>query len=256
MKKVRNFGLLAGLVMFFLVLGSCSPDDSDGGDRVTPVVNGKLLMMVRSIDNSYSFDPSVFPDSVLKCEYNSKDQIVQVNYGSKGWNPSLVYNDNKIIYDNSRYFILENGRVVRDSTKYDSGHNHKFEYDGEGQLTTIRGSSEPIATLTWQKGNIVTMVYGNRNYTFTYTSYSNTLPVMLSPIRKRDDIYGGEVVWAQGYFGKVCRNLPAKVTYSEGQSDTRTVTFDYTFTDGVPTKIVEQGAGSSNYTVIWELTWQ
>lgn len=270
MKKNLNFGLFLGLVMFFLALGACSGGDSDGGGAIgggsAPVVNGKRLVKVRIEGNSYDIGRSnAFADSVVIYEYNSKGQIVSLKRREGGNRSSIIYTDSMIATDSygHDYFILKNGRVVRDSPS--SSKNLLYEYDGAGQLTTIKSSSSPSSLpteITWQNGNI-TKVGG---WTFNYTSHPNTVPMMLCPIGMYGSFYNRdqivEALWGQGFFGKVCQNLPAGYAFTETDSSgqtrtTITATFDYTFKDGVPTVIIEQVIGGYNSgTHIWQLTWE
>lgn len=263
MKKLLNFGLIAGLVLSFSALGACSGSDSDnggsaGGGGSAPVVNGKRLVKVTENDNSTSY------------VYNSKGQVIKSERSlSSGWKEvdDYVYTDSMIVrshYSSSYsivrshyYYFLENGRVVRDSVP--NYYINNYEYDGAGQLITIRTTYKNsyrsvIENIIWQNGNIVKTESDSsgdkHTFIYTYTSHPNTLPIL--------NLHVEPVLYSQGYFGRICKNLPSELVFSDtadsGETSTSTTTYDYTFENGVVTKVIESNDSGGN--AIYHFTWE
>lgn len=130
-----------------------------------------------------------------------------------------------------------------------------YEYENNGYLTKVtrpgydytEGNSAKYS-LTWQDGNISKIrIFGNgydlsEEHVISYTSHPNTIPFIFTHFISWNVFLG----W-QGYFGKRCKNLPAKEVVNYNLADnglnipnTITFTYDYTIEDGLVTKVIKK----------------
>lgn len=273
MKRILNFGFILGIVLSSLVLGACGGSDSDdngvpgsaaaggGTSAGGEVVNANGRRLVKMMNEGGDITEYIYDSNgrivTLKDTFIATNLVQLRNY---------EYTDSKITVTDGQgaflgCYILENGRVVRDSLPLsnDNGHYYgtycTYEYDNTGQLTTFKrinvsdspyqnGTLNAIATYTWQDGNIVKVEGhagsgpGKSTFTYTYTTYPNILPEFNAP---------GNVepfLWSQGFFGKVCKNL---------LSNTNGTTYRYTFAGGVVTQMEVTYDGFSS---VWQLVWE
>ena len=242
-RRIRWSLVLALLVM--LGFTACSKGDDSGTGNTNypagkaPTVNGKYLVKVGSTNIQYNAEGQVSKVGNMDYSYEPKRIVISPN-------DQIYYLTNGLITELRYTFMtsMEENAMTVDVVE-------KYEYDIFGQLVKITGRSwdytedvpPGVINLYWQDGNISKITYtaggwDDKIVTFSYTSHANTIPFTSMNFGYDVNSY---LEW-QGYFGKRCKNLPARVLTTRPQNttpSTESSTFDYTISDGMVTKIKE-----------------
>ena len=261
--------MVAMVVFLFLSCGSDDDNTETSTGNINLTVNGKQLVRI----------------NLGMFQYNSNGQLIKIkalddNSGST--EISYWYESNRIVVSPwDKIYKLSNGRIVEcEYTIYVALESdfvvdvkETYEYDKNGYLIKVirpgydfTEGEKNTATynLTWQNGNLIKVsssVYGDdiwEEHVINYTSYPNTIPFVYSNI----NCFAFYLSW-QGYYGQKCKNLPASDTvtrYNNGSPtsiiERTTYTYDYTFEDGLVTKVVKKwtnnGVPSSK---VYEFEW-
>ena len=255
-------------VALSLLAISCSSEDDDNDAAGATTVNGKYLVRINSSN----------------LVYNAQGQLVSVkskNAISSSADFGYSYEEKRIIitpYD--MIYYLNEGRITEcrytvltdmDKNALTIDAKNTYEYDRNGYLIketrhgydyTEDDNPETNITYEWRDGNIhkITSIGSFDDYveetTFSYTSFANTIPDV------SQGFIGNYLGW-QGYFGKRCKNLPASETVTKRSYgiptdviETITYYYDYTFEDGLVTKITAKWSYDGYpSTQVHELEW-
>lgn len=271
------------VAMVFVLFSSCNNDDDNKvNSPIIPLditVNGKQLVRINSTMNQ--------SNSTTLLQYNSNGQLSKTNNKNDDYKASdflYSYESRRIIMSGAfdEIFKLNGGRIVESDYTVGIWDNDKngptkittvdakdtYEYDNNGYLTKVTRPDDYTATewnseysLTWQDGNISKIrIFGNgydlsEEHVISYTSHPNTIPFIFTDFTFCNVFLG----W-QGYFGKRCKNLPAKEVVNYNLADhglhipnTITFTYDYTIEDGLVTKVIKKWGSQS--TTVYELEW-
>lgn len=239
MKKMKFWSIVLLMALSLPLFNSCGSDDEESSNTGTgPTVNGKKLM-------GYTLRKGT-AEYVTTFEYNSKGQIIVETEKSNTGLSNVIYytyEDDKIKVrsnNNSTIYGLSNGLIVSASYEYNNySFNYSFVYDNNGYLTSTSrtdGSSISTTNFTWVNGNLVK----DGDITITYSRYSSSMLPLLARVGDN------RVLSMQGYFGKLCSNLPSQEVDSDGTK----YSYDYTIENGVVTKFVLDA--EHIYTYNWE----
>jgi len=226
-------------------------------------------------------------NSTTLLQYNSNGQLGKKEDKTndhKAREYFYSYGSRKIIISGARdeIFKLNGARIVESDYTVEIWDNDKngptkittvdakdtYEYDNNGYLSKVTRPDDYTATewnseysLTWQDGNISKIrIFGNgydlsEEHVISYTSHPNTIPFIFTDFISWNVFLG----W-QGYFGKRCKNLPAKEVVNYNLADnglnipnTITFTYDYTIEDGLVTKVIKKW--DSQLTIVYEFEW-
>ena len=261
--KQRKIWSVFVLAVLLLAIVSCSKDDEKGNDivlRPSITVNGKYLIRINSSE----------------LEYNAQGLLAKV----KTKNTNGTFRETDYVYEAKRIvmsapdvtYYLEGGRISEsrytvltsldeDGLTVDA--KDTYEYDRNGNLikeTKPYDFAEEVDMETtvyeWRNGNIQKITRSHYDFfeeiTISYTAYPNTIPDVTQ------GFIGNYLGW-QGYYGNRCKNLPESETrYSQNYYPDKTITYhyDYTFEDGVVTKIMVSWVSNGQpSTIIHELEW-
>ena len=266
--------MVAMVVSLFLSCGSDNENSGNPTGNIDLTVNGKQLVRINS----------------TMLQYNSNGQLIKtktLNDNSGSSETSYWYESKRIVVSPwNQIFKLGNGRIVGceytvltsiDENAMTVDGKETYEYDNNGYLIkktgpgvdyTEDGNNLTMYAFTWQNGNISKMTRKCEDddsweeHDISYTSYPNTIPFIFNDYGYYASYYNVYLSW-QGYFGKRCKNLPAKdvvtrynYSYPTNIIDRTTYTYDYTFEDGLVTKVVTKwtynGTPSS---MVYELEW-
>lgn len=202
------------------------------------VENGRITKEILS--NGSGSDNSVY-----NYEYDSDGHLIAIRYSSNHTSPATY--EHGTSYENSTTnnttFTWQDGNMIKSVEEYISTTTTK-------SWTSTTSSTYPYTT-TWTPKTVTSTSKSSTVKEYTYTNYDNVLPLF----SEVDDVLS----W-QGYFGKSSKNLPQKMektsTSSDGSSNTRIYTYDYTFTGNVVTKMIETKTGSSSSVDKYTFTWE
>lgn len=273
------------VAMVVVLFSSCNNDDDNKENSLINgldiTVNGKQLVRINLTMNQFY--------STTLLQYNSYGQLSKKEDKTddhKAHEYFYSYGSRRITVSGARdeIFKLNGGRIVESDYTVEIWDIDKngptkittvdakdtYEYDNNGYLTKVtrpeydytdtEGNSAKYS-LTWQDGNISKMSLFENGYdlieehVISYTSHPNTIPFIFTDFTSCDVFLG----W-QGYFGKRCKNLPAKEVVNYNLADnglnipnTITFTYDYTIEDGLVTKVIKKWDSQS--TTVYELEW-
>lgn len=213
-------------------LSSCKNDDND--NPVRPDNKYRLEKMVTDFGNNWSGINRDFvydregrvesftqildreDDMFWKYEYTSSLIVSWTKFEGTDWEILLNY-------------FLENGLVSHIKNDKISIDCH-IEYDSQNQIKKMKNKDgEVLLEFEWKDGNISKVIYYSESepsciYTYEYGDDPNTLCMLpcLIPISYEDEF--DPYIIANGYFGKLSKNLPLKQICMEESSDKPTVT--------------------------------
>ena len=263
--KNYKIGAATFLSVALLTLAtSCGDDEevktNDGGSRTELSVNGKYLVRVNS----------------FKLEYNAQGLLGKIKWDVNGGyaEMGISYEPKRIITSNPDViYYLEGGRITEASYSVQTSMENDapiidakdtYEYDNDGYLIKAikpydfaeEGPYMETTVYEWRNGNINRITRSHYDFqeevTISYTAYPNTIPDLTQ------GFIGNYLAW-EGYFGNRCKNLPESETWhSENYFPDKTITYhyDYTFEDGVVTKVtVSWTSGGKPSSMVHELKW-
>ena len=257
--------LTAVFCLPFITMTSCSSDDDD-----VNFPSGKTCKIV-SVVSKFGGGSSNDGYTLSQFSYDSEGRIITYQEDDKHsvhpteyefeYGSSLILQ--KMDFGVSRWevkYYLKNGLV---STVDD---DDNYEYDSSNQLIGIKTytGSDHYTKFYWSNGDIVKWegyTDGELDYeaTCTYSEYPNTLSLLYWA---DSDYYElPEALYAAGYFGKVSKHLPLKISEKwSWEADNNVTTFSYSEfnNEGYPSRVnisTEYTNSTWNSKDQFDLTW-
>lgn len=226
----------------FITMTSCSSDDDDVNFPL-----GKSCKIV-SVVSKFGGGSSNDGYTLSQFSYDSEGRIVGYQYKdnhSPSYNIKYTYGNSLIVQTSDNYEIksyLNNGLVSSTETDIQE---QTYEYDSSNQLIGIKTytGSNHYTKFYWSNGDIVKWegyTDGELDYeaTCTYSEYPNTLSLLYW---FDSDYYElPEALYAAGYFGKVSKHLPLKISEKwSWEADNNVTTFSYSEfnNEGYPSRV-------------------
>lgn len=267
MNKKNLFYVFAIMVVAMLSVGfaSCSSDDDNNSDDST---NSKRIAKITYSDGT-DIETTIF-------DYDSHGRVVKkvetMTYSNQeeSATTTYTYGDNTIISKTqgdrnngeSHTYTLINDRIVKDTenSRGSNSYTYNYAYDDNGYVksqvfaddTDVSGKIQ----FTWENGNLTRLskIWDDGDSYVITISYSN-IPWPKNWIHYLKGTNMDEVLEPLGVWGKMPKNLPAKVIWSEdGNSGGWTI--DYTVENGEITKEVFQDINDSDDTEIYTIEWE
>lgn len=268
MKKVFSKLMMLAMIVATFSFSACGGSDDENSSNNSSSNNGSNNNSSNNNSSSNSNDSNTTPitkqliritrgNEIIDYTYDNLGRVTQIQSTTIG-NPKVsrtyTYENNLIIetifdmgtnWDNK--YTLENGIIVK-AFDGDTKKTTIYTYDN-GYLSKESESNNHNYDYIWQDGNL--MSFESDSGTKETYEYTNIVaPQGFFCVGKK---WGIRSVWGMGYyFGKSSQYLPA--SYREGDIY---VTYDWTITDGLPTKMVHDAkvapsTGITTYTFEWK----
>ena len=275
MKKTISFlSLLFGLFVCVTAFSACGGDDepssggnSGSGSSDTPQTSkhvGKIITEEGNsiIESTLTYDSQGRVTKIIATESgtgtNSRSEKTY-QYGetlilTKEVEEGKLPNGQSYVRSESHSFTIENGLIVKEEEKntYDGVNHttptHTFSYDANKYLSSISRSypdtDSETKAITWSDGNLTKL--GNRSFEYSSYSWAKGFPFYIEGSNV------DEILFANGYYGNIPKNLQSK-TYTSEKSGW---TFEYTIEGNYVTKVVishfEDASKTQTMTFVWE----
>ena len=250
MKKTISFlSLLFGLFVCVTAFSACGGDDeTEEGNSI--------------IESTLTYDSQGRVTKIIATESgtgtNSRSEKTY-QYGetlilTKEVEEGKLSNGQSYVRSESHSFTIENGLIVKEEEKntYDGVNHttptHTFSYDANKYLSSISRSypdtDSETKAITWSDGNLTKL--GNRSFEYSSYSWAKGFPFYIEGSNV------DEILFANGYYGNIPKNLQSK-TYTSEKSGW---TFEYTIEGNYVTKVVishfEDASKTQTMTFVWE----
>lgn len=275
MKKTISFlSLLFGLFVCVTVFSACGGDDepssggnSGSGSSDTPQTSKHVSKIITEegnsiIESTLTYDSQGRVTKIIATESgtgtNSRSEKTY-QYGetlilTKEVEEGKLPNGQSYVRSESHSFTIENGLIVKEEEKntYDGANQttptHTFSYDANKYLSSISRSypdtDSETKAITWSDGNLTKL--GNRSFEYSSYSWAKGFPFYIEGSNV------DEILFANGYYGNIPKNLQSK-TYTSEKSGW---TFDYTIEGNYVTKVVishfTDTSKTQTRTFVWE----
>ena len=275
MKKTISFlSLLFGLFVCVTAFSACGGDDepssggnSGSGSSDTPQTSKHVSKIITEegnsiIESTLTYDSQGRVTKIIATESgtgtNSRSEKTY-QYGetlilTKEVEEGKLSNGQSYVRSESHSFTIENGLIVKEEEKntYDGVNHttptHTFSYDANKYLSSISRSypdtDNESKAITWSDGNLTKL--GNRSFEYSSYSWAKGFPFYIEGSNV------DEILFANGYYGNIPKNLQSK-TYTSEKSGW---TFDYTIEGNYVTKVVishfEDASKTQTMTFVWE----
>ncbi len=246
------------------------------------VTNNSLILKINSVDNismgdkvyKIKFknvqDNTIYNDFFLSLSkhiikvthgsitddysYDTQGRLVQIQRKLNSEDKSRIfrsytYDNNTIIetiyeskFSYQIQYTLEDGRICK---LYDGDTKNTYSYEYKDDYLITETALKRQISYIWNDENLVSVDYKNENTKETYEYTNYICPPGFFPFGHYVTICYN---WGMsGYLGKTMRNLPSKHT-----EDKDVETYDWTFENGLPVKMIRKyGKSSSTYTFVW-----
>lgn len=275
MKKTISFlSLLFGLFVCVTAFSACGGDDepssggnSGSGSSDTPQTSKHVSKIITEegnsiIESTLTYDSQGRVTKIIATESgtgtNSRSEKTY-QYGetlilTKEVEEGKLSNGQSYVRSESHSFTIENGLIVKEEEKntYDGVNHttptHTFSYDANKYLSSISRSypdtDSETKAITWSDGNLTKL--GNRSFEYSSYSWAKGFPFYIEGSNV------DEILFANGYYGNIPKNLQSK-TYTSEKSGW---TFEYTIEGNYVTKVVishfEDASKTQTMTFVWE----
>ena len=275
MKKTISFlSLLFGLFVCVTAFSACGGDDepssggnSGSGSSDTPQTSKHVSKIITEegnsiIESTLTYDSQGRVTKIIATESgtgtNSRSEKTY-QYGetlilTKEVEEGKLSNGQSYVRSESHSFTIENGLIVKEEEKntYDGVNHttptHTFSYDANKYLSSISRSypdtDNESKAITWSDGNLTKL--GNRSFEYSSYSWAKGFPFYIEGSNV------DEILFANGYYGNIPKNLQSK-TYTSEKSGW---TFEYTIEGNYVTKVVishfEDASKTQTMTFVWE----
>ena len=275
MKKTISFlSLLFGLFVCVTAFSACGGDDepssggnSGSGSSDTPQTSKHVSKIITEegnsiIESTLTYDSQGRVTKIIATESgtgtNSRSEKTY-QYGetlilTKEVEEGKLPNGQSYVRSESHSFTIENGLIVKEEEKntYDGVDHttptHTFSYDANKYLSSISRSypdtDSETKAITWSDGNLTKL--GNRSFEYSSYSWAKGFPFYIEGSNV------DEILFANGYYGNIPKNLQSK-TYTSEKSGW---TFDYTIEGNYVTKVVishfTDTSKTQTRTFVWE----
>ena len=275
-KRFSFLSLLFGLFVCVTAFSACGGDDepssggnSGSGSSDTPQTSKHVSKIITEegnsiIESTLTYDSQGRVTKIIATESgtgtNSRSEKTY-QYGemlilTKEVEEGKFSNGQSYVRSESHSFTIENGLIVKDVRDYiyNEGSSDKttrtFSYDANKYLSSISRSypdtDSETKAITWSDGNLTKL--GNNSFEYSSYSWAKGFPFYIEGSNV------DEILFANGYYGNIPKNLQSK-TYT---SETSGYTYDYTLEGNYVTKVVITPFVETNkdhksiMTIIWE----
>jgi len=271
MKKTISFlRLLFGLFVCVTAFSACGGDDepSSGGNSGSGSSTSKHVSKIITeegnsiIESTLTYDSQGRVTKIIATESgtgtNSRSEKTY-QYGetlilTKEVEEGKSSNGQSFTRTESHSYTIENGLIVKDVRDYiyNEGSSDKttrtFSYDANKYLSSISRSDpdtdSETKAITWSDGNLTKL--GKRSFEYSNYSWAKGFAFYIEGSNV------DEILFANGYYGNIPKNLQSK-TYTSEKSGW---TFDYTIEGNYVTKVVishfTDTSKTQTMTYVWE----
>ena len=277
MKKFLSIlSLTLGLLMCVTAFSACGGDDepssggnSGSGSSDTPQTSKHVSKIITEegnsiIERTLTYDSQGRVTKIIATESgtgtNSRSEKTY-QYGetlilTKEVEEGKYSSGQSYVRSESHSYTIENGLIIKDVRDYiyNEGSSDKttriFSYDANKYLSSISRSypdtDSETKAITWSDGNLTKL--GKRSFEYSNHSWAKGFPFYIEGSNV------DEILFANGYYGNIPKNLQSK-TYTSEKSGW---TFEYTIEGNYVTKAVitpfveDNKSHKSISTIIWE----
>ena len=274
-KRFSFLSLLFGLFVCVTAFSACGGDDepssggnSGSGSSDTPQTSKHVSKIITEegnsiIESTLTYDSQGRVTKIIATESgtgkNSRSEKTY-QYGetlilTKEVEEGKSSSGQSFVSSESHSYTIENGLIVKEEEKhtYNGVNNntqptHTFSYDANKYLSSISRSYPDMDSETkavaWSDGNLTKL--GKRSFEYSSYSWAKGFPFYIEGSNV------DEILFANGYYGNIPKNLQSK-TYRSEKSEWK---FDYTLEGNYVTKVVishfEYASKTLTMTFVWE----